>query len=158
MNEDLAAGTPPAQIGPKKPAVREKRKHPQTRIQVCVSVEEGRRIEEAAQVAGMSVSAYLRALGLGYRPMAAVDLEEALKLNHLGSNLGRLGGLLKLWVSAGPRPERYTAAEFKAVINELLDLVRANQESMRRTAKGVLRAHSGIRRSRPAKTHDETDA
>ena len=124
---------------------------------MCVSPEEAERIEDAEKAADLSVSAYLRALGLGYRPMAVVDLDEALKLNHLGSNLGRLGGLLKLWVSEGPRPERYSQAEFRTLINALIDQVRANQDAMRRSVKRVLKAHPHIRRVRGGGDLDEAE-
>ena len=134
--------------------VKAKRRTTQTRLQVCVSPEEAQRIEAAAKAANLSVSAFLRALGLGYRPMAVVDLDEALKLNHLGSNLGRLGGLLKLWISEGSPPEGYSKVAFRQAINELIDQVRANQEAMQRSVRHVLKAHPRIGRIKGRSTSD----
>ncbi len=146
LDEELHDGVSPAR--PTQPRRSPKHRSPRVRLQVCVSAEEAARIEAAAKAADLSVSAFLRALGLGYKPMAVVDLDEALKLNHLGSNLGRLGGLLKLWISEGPPPERYSKAEFKSLINDLIDQVRGNQEAMQRTVRHVLKAHPRIRRAR----------
>ena len=156
LGEELQAGAEAGRLEAAGPPG--KRRTPQSRLQVCVSPEEALRIGDAARAADLSVSAYLRALGLGYRPMAVIDLEEALKLNHLGSNLGRLGGLLKLWISDGPRPDRYSPAEFRALINGLIDQVRANQDAMRRSVRRVLKAHPHIRRvSGPREGDDALD-
>ncbi|MHB8283889.1 MAG: plasmid mobilization protein [Caulobacteraceae bacterium] len=128
------------------------------RLQVCVSPQEAQVIEDAAKSANMSVSAYLRAVGIGFQPTAAVDQDEAEKLNHLSSNLGRLGGLLKLWVSNGPRPERYSPSEFREAVNGLIDQVRANQRVMSGTSKRLMRAHTRVRRVRGERTEDGANA
>ena len=47
----------------------------------------------------MSVAAYLRALGTGHSPPGKVDLRAIHELGRLRADLGRLGGLLKLWLT-----------------------------------------------------------
>lgn len=68
-------------------------------LRVVVSVEERIQIEAAASRTGLSVSAYLRALGLGYQPASAYDHEAVFALASVAGDLGRLGGLLKWWLS-----------------------------------------------------------
>lgn len=56
-------------------------------------------IEEKAGSYNLSVSSYLRKTGLGYRPKPTLDHKAALELIKVNGDLGRLGGLLKLWLS-----------------------------------------------------------
>jgi hypothetical protein len=56
-------------------------------------------IEARANAAGLSVSAYLRAAALGRRIESALDQRAILDLLKLNGDQGRLGGLLKLWLS-----------------------------------------------------------
>lgn len=56
-------------------------------------------IEEKAGAHNLSVSSYLRKTGLGLRPKPALNHQTALELIKVNGDLGRLGGLLKLWLS-----------------------------------------------------------
>jgi hypothetical protein len=56
-------------------------------------------IEMWAAAAGLSVFAYLRNLGLGYKPHSTLDHQAILSLVKVDADQGRLGGLLKLWLS-----------------------------------------------------------
>lgn len=71
-------------------------------LRVVVSLEERAKIEAIAHSAGMSVSAYLRALGLGHQPTSAFDTEAVRILAKVAGDQGRLGGLLKLLLSECP--------------------------------------------------------
>ena len=73
------------------------------RIQVVVSDEEFIKIAEAAESVGLSHSAYLRELGLGYAPAPAYDLEAVEQMMKLNADQGRLGGLIKMWLSNDER-------------------------------------------------------
>lgn len=68
-------------------------------IRVWVTPEEKAEIEYAAKTAGLSASAYLRQLGLEHEPKSILDLHAVKDLSLALANLGRLGGLLKLWLS-----------------------------------------------------------
>lgn len=68
-------------------------------ISIWVTNEERAAILTAAKSCGLSASAYARNLTLGYRPSSILDLEETRKMFALKADLGRLGGLLKLWLS-----------------------------------------------------------
>ncbi len=65
-------------------------------LKVWVNAAERARIEAQAEAAGLSVSAYLRSVGLGYQPRSVVDLEAVERLAKVNADLGRLGGLLEL--------------------------------------------------------------
>ncbi len=47
----------------------------------------------------MSDSAYLRALGLDMPVKSTLDQEAILELARINGDLGRLGGLLKMWLT-----------------------------------------------------------
>jgi hypothetical protein len=71
-------------------------------LRVVVSESERSRIEERAQSAGLSVSAYLRTAGLCHPIRSAYDHAAVVELAKVNGDQGRLGGLLKLWLSDRP--------------------------------------------------------
>lgn len=116
----MKAGTPRAGA-----RARPSRGEPRDRInRLLVVVNEGERgvIQARAKEAGLSVSAYLRAAGLGRPPSAtpAVDHEQILALSKTNADLGRLGGLLKWWLADWPgrgAPE----PDVRKLLNEIGD-------------------------------------
>jgi len=76
-----------------------RRKH---RLYVHVTEIERGRIVELAETTRLSVSSYLRALGQGYMPKSTLDHQAVLALARVSADQGRLGGLLKLWLSEKP--------------------------------------------------------
>ncbi len=71
-------------------------------IKVLVTPDERSQIERRAQGVSLTVSAYLRALGLGYAPRSTLDEATVLDLVQASADQGRLGGLLKLWLVHKP--------------------------------------------------------
>ena len=71
-------------------------------LRVVVSDAEQAQIARRAAEASLSVSAYLRALGLGYAPKSTLDQRAIGELVRVHANQGRLGGLLKLWLVEKP--------------------------------------------------------
>lgn len=71
-------------------------------LQVVVDGDERRRIRQRAKEAGLSVSAYLRMVGLGKAIRLAFDHTAVLELAKVNGDQGRLGGLLKLWLVEKP--------------------------------------------------------
>lgn len=71
-------------------------------LKVVVSHAERAAIEERAAASGLSVSAYLRGLGVGHEPRSLLDLQAVGTLVGVNADQGRLGGLLKLWLSQRP--------------------------------------------------------
>ncbi|MFY9640978.1 MAG: hypothetical protein WCD20_18430 [Rhodomicrobium sp.] len=71
-------------------------------LKAFVSPAERLAIEAKAKETGLTVSAYLRAAALGLKIESAHDQEAILALIKLNADQGRLGGLLKLWLSSRP--------------------------------------------------------
>ena len=78
-----------------------------TPIKVYCLPDERAAIEANAQAAGMSTSAYLLAVGQGYQVKGVTDFENVRDLVRVNGDLGRLGGLLKLWLTDDPRTARF---------------------------------------------------
>ena len=84
---------------------------------------------------GMSIAAYLREVGQGYQIKGVVDYERVRELARINGDLGRLGGLLKLWLTNDVR-----TAEFgEATIRQLLSRIEDTQDEMGRVMKSVVR-------------------
>jgi hypothetical protein len=77
-------------------------------LKVFVSERERAKIETRAAATGLSVSAYLRNLGLGFQPHSTLDQEAILTLLKVNADQGRLGGLFKLWLSGQSAPSAAT--------------------------------------------------
>jgi hypothetical protein len=71
-------------------------------LKVWTTPAERGEIERLAATTGLSVSAYLRTLGLAYTPKSILDAERVGDLLKACGDLGRLGGLLKLWLVERP--------------------------------------------------------
>lgn len=78
---------------------RQRTKH----IMVRVSPDEKAEIEQAASRCDMKAPTYLRELGLGYVPKSTVDIQAFEKLAQLHGDIGRVGGLLKMWLGDSSR-------------------------------------------------------
>lgn len=100
-----------------------KRKH---HLRVPVFPDEKKLIEEQAQRAGMSVARFLREVGQGYRIGGVVDYEHVRELARINGDLGRLGGLLKLWLTNDERTAQFGEATIRAVLSR----IEATQDQM----------------------------
>lgn len=89
---------PPPATAPLPSPPSEKRDRNRT-LRVVVSASERAEIERLAAVAGLSVSAYLRAAGLNHPIKSVYDLDAVRDLVAIAGDLGRLGGLMKLWLA-----------------------------------------------------------
>ena len=78
-------------------------------MKVFVTDEERRVIGERAAASSLSVSAYLRTIGMNRTVRATADHKAVSELARINADQGRLGGLLKLWLVEQPGrgvPER----------------------------------------------------
>lgn len=101
-------------------------------LKVYCRPDERERIEANARDAGMSVARFLREVGQGYRVRGIVDFEQIRELARINGDLGRLGGLLKLWLTDDVRTARFGEATVRA----LLERIETTQDQM----AGVMRA------------------
>lgn len=86
-------------------------------IEVWVTDEEKAAITARAKEAGMARSAYLRALGLNTAIRSVVDLAAVTDLVKVSGDLGRVAGLLKLWL-AEKRGEGANAIDVESTMVE----------------------------------------
>ncbi|BBN62141.1 plasmid mobilization protein [Pseudomonas sp. KUIN-1] len=98
-------------------------------IEVWVTDEEKEAITERANEAGMSRSGYLRALGLNTPIRSVVDLVAVADLAKVNGDLGRVAGLLKLWL-AEKRGEGASAIDVDALMVDFRELQVTVREKM----------------------------
>lgn len=72
------------------------------RVEVWCDEDEIKSIKANADLCQQSGSEFLRNLGQGYQPKSAFDREAIRELAKINGDQGRLGGLLKLWLSEKP--------------------------------------------------------
>ncbi|WJF90213.1 conjugal transfer transcriptional regulator TraJ [Paraburkholderia bonniea] len=104
-------------------------------LRVPVLPDEEEAIRRNAANAGMSTARFLREIGQGYRIRGIVDYERVLELARINGDLGRLGGLLKLWLSNDRRLAGFTPA----TIRTLLSKIETAQDELRSVMKEVMR-------------------
>ena len=98
-------------------------------IEVWVTDEEKATITERAEEAGMSRSGYLRALGLNTPIRSVVDLKAVADLCRINGDLGRVAGLLKLWLLE-KNGQGASSVEIERMMVELRELQAGVREKM----------------------------
>lgn len=127
MNDDAPSAIP-AKRAPRRDS---------TPIYVWVTAHEKAGIQEMARTTGNSASAYLRKVGLGYEVRSVLDFHRAQELVKVNADLGRLGGLLKLWLTSDKRLDGYSREELRQLVLALLVKIEGNQDEMRSLLKKV---------------------
>ena len=92
-----------------------------TAIRVYCLPEERRLIASNAKTAGLSVAAYLRNVGMGYQIRGIIDHTEVERLAKINGDLGRLGALLKLWLTNDVKTAHFSESVIRAVLDRILD-------------------------------------
>ncbi|WP_448949351.1 conjugal transfer transcriptional regulator TraJ [Lautropia mirabilis] len=108
-------------------------------IKVYCLPEEREAISRNAKAAGMSLSSFLLTVGQGYRVTGVTDYERVRELARINGDLGRLGGLLKLWLT----DDEKTAGFGRDTILRLLDRIEMTQEEMSTVMKRIVRPKAG---------------
>src|SRR5690554_1793850 len=100
-------------------------------IKVRVNQEELDEITRTAEQCDLKPSTFLRELGLGHEPKSTVDIQAFEKLAQLHGDIGRVGGLLKMWLADNSK------SGFGRHLNipELVDRLIALQEEIGEAAK-----------------------
>jgi hypothetical protein len=106
----------------------------QCHLRVPVLPEEALAIKAQAQASGLPVAAYLRNIGLGMRVTSVLDYQRIDDLARINGDLGRLGGLLKLWLTNDNRLRQIKAEELRMVLAK----IERNQDAMRTIMKAVV--------------------
>ena len=108
-------------------------------LRVPVRPEEAQIIEAQARAVGLTIAAYLRALGTGYQPRAIVDRDQVNEMLRINGDLGRLGGLLKLWLSDDAKLAAFDRGQIRQVILSALRRIEDNQAELRSVVRRALR-------------------
>ena len=103
---------------------------------LCVPVlpDEEAVIKKMAVATGLPVAAYLRKVGLGYQVRSILDNKRVEELARISGDLGRLGGLLKLWLTDDPRTAEYGMK----IVRALLSKIEATQDEMHEIMRAVV--------------------
>lgn len=91
------------------------------RIDVWATAEELAEITRNANALKLSRSEYLRQLGLKYQPKGQFDQEAIREMVRVHADQGRLGGLLKLWLSER-KGEGAPVSEVRSVLQQIESL------------------------------------
>ena len=104
-------------------------------IKVYCFPNERQTIEQQARSTGLSKSSYLLRVGMGYPIRSIVDHHQVEELVKINGDLGRLGGLLKLWLSN----EKSVGGIDARTIRETLQKIDGAQDEMVARMQRVLR-------------------
>ena len=109
-------------------------------IKVYCFPDERESIEQQARSTGLSKSSYLLRVGMGYPIRSIVDNHQVEELVKINGDLGRLGGLLKLWLSNGKPAPGIDAR----TIRETLKKIDGAQDHMLALMQKVLRPQAEL--------------
>ena len=115
----------------------EKRRRKQM-VLIRVDEEEKRTLQEKAKKCGQSIAGMLRALGLGYPLISRVDQFALDTLVKESANLGRLGGLLKWWLTQNSDTKPSLGNRTYESIEALVDEIEQNQREMLEISRKLL--------------------
>lgn len=104
---------------PKRCVARPRREVPP--VKVWVTDVDKSEIAKRAEQAGLSMSAYLLAAGLNHKTRSVLDLKAVAELARVNGDLGRVAGLLKLWL-AEKRGQGARALDVEAMMVEFREL------------------------------------
>lgn len=103
-------------------------------LRVPVLPDEERDIKRMAASTGLTVAAYLRNVGLGYQVRGILDNKRVEELARINGDLGRLGGLLKLWLTDDPRTAQFGESTIRALLSKIED----TQDHMHQVMQSVV--------------------
>ncbi|SEP42793.1 conjugal transfer transcriptional regulator TraJ [Nitrosovibrio sp. Nv6] len=107
-------------------------------LRVPVLPEEKTAIKRQADAAGLSIAAYLRNVGLGYEVHGTLDYRCVEDMAKINGDLGRMGGLLKLWLTNHERLTEFRPVDVRKLIFGNLAKIDSNQDELRKIIKRVV--------------------
>ena len=110
-----------------------------TPIKVCCTPDERQTLIKNAEHCGLSVSNFLRTVGLGVGVVSVVDHRKVDELVKVNGELGRLGGLLKLCLTNDACFQPIDTHGFKDEIKATITDIKANQASLKAIIKLVVK-------------------
>jgi len=114
----------------------ESRKHGK-HLRVPVLPSEEAIIKENAAKACLTVAEYLRRLSLGHVIKSTLDSQYVLQIVKVNADQGRLGGLLKLWLTDDAKLSACGTQFTSGMVRALLKRIEANQNEMLRLVQAL---------------------
>ena len=105
-----------------------------TPIKVYCLPDEKAQIQENAEASGLSVASFIRKVAMGYQVESIVDIDQVVELSRVNADLGRLGGLLKLWLANDPRTVDFS----HSLIKTLLAKIESTRQELRNIMDRIL--------------------
>lgn len=105
-----------------------------TPIKVYCLPDEKILIQENAEASGLSVACFVRRVAMGYQVDSIVDIKQVNELSRVNADLGRLGGLLKLWLANDPRTVDFSPT----LIRTLLAKIESTRQELRNIMDKIL--------------------
>ncbi|WP_426811691.1 conjugal transfer transcriptional regulator TraJ (plasmid) [Pseudomonas sp. WOUb67] len=106
-------------------------------IKVYCLPTEREQIAANAKAVGLTVSTYLLRVGIGYEVKSTLDSQRVADLAKANADLGRLGGLLKLWLSDDKKLEALGTAFTQGTLRALLKRIEDTQAEMLETVRRI---------------------
>ena len=104
-----------------------------TPIKVYCLPDEKAQIQENAEASGLSVASFIRKVAMGYQVESMVDIEQVVELSRVNADLGRLGrlgGLLNLWLANDPHTVDFSPSLIKTLLAKI--------ESIRQELRNIM--------------------
>ncbi len=110
------------------------------KICIRLSSKEKELLELQTKKANMNLSQYLRSLGLNYPIESKTDYMAIEKLNNAAGDLGRLGGLFKMWLSNNKHNQRVMLGEYSYdEVGQLVDEILEQKAELMKIAKSLFK-------------------
>lgn len=107
-------------------------------IKVYCLPEERDIIQAQASASGLSLSTYLLKVGQGYKIKGILDHKRVDDMAKINADLGRLGGLLKLWLTNDEKLIVFDALQMHKTIIAALSRIDDNQNKLREIMQKVV--------------------
>lgn len=104
-------------------------------LKVYCLPEERAKIKENASAVGLPVSSYLLNVGIGYEIKSTLDSKLVGDLVKVNADLGRLGGLLKLWLTDDKKLAAAGGGLTEGAVRLLLRRIEGTQAAMFESVK-----------------------
>lgn len=89
------------------------------RLEIRLSPEEKNEILYRANLCNMTIGSYMRSVGVGFVPKTNINLNAIDNLLQINADLGRLGGLLKLWLTDDLKLTYYSKYGIRHLVNKI---------------------------------------
>jgi len=112
-----------------------------TDIHIRLTEEEKEILKTQAEKAGLPLGTYLRNLGLYYPIKSATDGQAVMSLNKTAGDLGRLGGLFKMWLTSNKKQSFSATIGTRSyqTIEQLVDDIEAHQKELMSITKQIIK-------------------